>query len=364
MVWQSPVPGRGHGSPTIVGQHIFLATADEDKGSQSVLCYDRANGKQLWQTEVFASGLMKKGNRRSSQASATVACDGERLFVNFLNSGAVYTTALSRKGTQLWQTKITDYVVHQGFGSSPAIYGPLVVASADNKGGGALVGMNRETGEIVWQHKRPKTANYASPIILPIAGRDQLLLMGCNRVSSFDPLTGNSIWEIDGATTECVSSMVTDGQRIFISGGYPKKHVAALRADGSGKIDWEKKDPLYVPSMLIKDGYLYVATERGEAVCWHAATGKEQWRQKLGGVFSASVVLVGKHILAINEKGRVFIFEANPQTYVPVAETQLGDEAFATPTVCNSRIFARVAHRQDGQRQETLYCIGEEPSKP
>ena len=73
VAWKSPVPGRGHSSPTVVGPHIFLATADEEQGSQSVLCYDRETGKQLWQAQVHATGLMRK-NEKSTGASSTVAC--------------------------------------------------------------------------------------------------------------------------------------------------------------------------------------------------------------------------------------------------------------------------------------------------
>ncbi|MEZ6144437.1 MAG: hypothetical protein R3B91_03180 [Planctomycetaceae bacterium] len=64
-------------------------------------------------------GLNDKGNKRTTQASSTLACDGERLFVNFLNRDAVYTTALTCEGEQLWQRKISDYVVHQGFAPHP-----------------------------------------------------------------------------------------------------------------------------------------------------------------------------------------------------------------------------------------------------
>ena len=105
---------------------------------------------------------------------------------------------LSLTGERIWQTKITDYVEHQGYGASPAIYRSLVIVSADNKGGGAVAGLDRNSGDIVWRNTRPKVPNYASPIILNIAGKDQLLLTGCDRVSSFEPLTGKTIWEIMG----------------------------------------------------------------------------------------------------------------------------------------------------------------------
>src|SRR5205085_7408130 len=140
----------------------------------------------------------------SSLASSTVACDGRRLFINFLNKGAIWTTALNRDGKQLWQTKVADYVLHQGFGSSPAVYESLVLVSADNKGGGLIAGLDRATGKVVWKQERPKLPNYASPIILRADGRDQLVMTGCDLVAGFAPLTGKKLWEVKGSTTECV----------------------------------------------------------------------------------------------------------------------------------------------------------------
>jgi outer membrane protein assembly factor BamB len=357
LVWKAAVPGRGHGSPTVQGDRVFLATADETAETQSVLCYDRKTGKRLWKTDVHKGGLKAK-NKKASLASASVACDGQRLFINFFNAGAVYTTALSRDGKQLWQTKITDYVVHQGFASSPAVYRSLVIVSADNKGGGAIAGLQRDSGKIVWKHDRPTKPNYASPIILQAGGREQLLFTGCDIVSSFEPLTGAKLWEVEGSTTECVTSIVTDGERVFTSGGYPDNHVSALLADGSAKLVWENKVRVYVPSMVVQDGYLYAVTDAGVAMCWNSENGKEIWRGRLGGTFSSSPVLAGGHIFATNERGQTFVFKASPSSFDLVAKNQLGRQVFATPAICGSRIYARAASVIDGRRQESLYCIG------
>ncbi len=358
IVWKSPVPGRSHGSATVVGDQVFLTAAEEEAEVQSVLCFDRGTGRQLWKAEIHRGGLSKKGNKKASQASTTLACDGERLFVNFLNSDAVYTTALDRSGHQIWQTKISDYVVHQGYGSSPEIWGPLVIVSADNKGGGAIAGLNRESGEIVWRHARPATPNYASPVVVHAAGRDQLVFTGCDLVASYDPLSGDKLWEIAGATTECVTSTVTDGTVVLTSGGYPRNHVAAVRADGSGQIAWENNVRVYVPSMLIQVGSLYAVTDDGVAMCWRAATGEELWKGRLGGTFSSSPVLVGPYIYATNEAGRTFIFKTTPERFELVSENQLGDDVFATPAICGGRIYLRVAEQEGERRQEYLYCIG------
>lgn len=360
VVWKSAVPGRGHGSPTVVGGQVFLATCDEEQEIQSVLCYDRKTGAQIWKTDVHKGAIEKKENKKSSQASATVACDGERLFITLQNSKAIYLTALTRGGKQLWQKKVSDFVTHQGYGASPAVYKSLVLVSADHKGGGRLAAYDRSTGALVWSHERPKIPNYTSPVVVNAAGREQLVFIGCKLVSSFNPLTGESLWEFPGATEECVTSTVTDGQVVFSSGGYPKNHLAAVRADGSGKLVWEKPVRVYVPSMLVRDGYLYAVTDEGIALCWKTDTGKEMWKQRLGdgGAFTASPVLAGENIFATNEAGVTFIFKATSAGFEKIAENQLGDEVYATPTICGSRIYMRVAANKEGRRQETLYCLG------
>ncbi|MDB5386016.1 MAG: pvadh, partial [Planctomycetaceae bacterium] len=359
ILWKSPVPGRGHGAPTVVGEQVFLATADHDQKVQSVLCYDRQTGKELWRTEIHHGGFETKGNSKSSLASSTIACDGKHLFINFLHSGAIYTTSLTREGKIVWQEKITDYILHQGFGSSPAIYQNLVIVSADNKGTGVIVGLDRTNGKTVWKQERPKFPNYTSPIILNVAGRDQLLFTGCELVTSFEPLTGKKLWEIPGSTTECVTSTVTDGKVIITSGGYPKNHMSAVQADGSGTVVWENKTRVYVPSMIVSDGYLYAILDAGVAKCWKCDTGKEIWEGRLSGTFSASPILVGNRIYATNEAGKTFVLKATPESFEILAENQLGDEVFATPTICGGRIYFRVANQVDGKRQEQLICVGE-----
>jgi len=357
--WKAPLPGKGHGSPVIVGDQIFLQTAEREPDRQIVLCFDRKTGEPQWQTVVHTGGAVPKQNEKSTAANSTPACDGEFLFVNFLHAGAVYTTALDRAGQQKWQVKITDYVLHQGFSSSPAIYESLVIVSADNKGTGAVAALDRQTGEVVWKQSRPALPNYTSPIILHAAGRDQVFFIGCDLVTSLDPKTGKKLWELPGATTECVTSTVTDGKLIYTTGGYPKNHLAAVAADGSKAGVWESPSRVYVPSMVLKDGFLYAMLDAGVAQCWQADTGKELWKQRVGGTFSSSLVLVNEKIYVTDEAGKTTIFAADPAGFRLIAENQLGDEVFATPAICGSRIYQRVAFTAEGQRQELLYCLGE-----
>jgi outer membrane protein assembly factor BamB len=359
VLWKVPVPGRGHSSATVIGDQVFLAAADPEREVQSVLGFDRQTGERVWEAVAHEGNFETKGNKKASLASSTIACDGKQLFVNFLNNGAIFTTAFDLSGVRLWQTKVSDYVVHQGYGSSPTPYRHLVIVAADNKGesGGAIAGLDRASGEIVWKQSRPAKPNYASPIILNVAGKDQLFLTGCDKVTSLNPLTGTTNWEIEGATTECVTSTVTDGVHIFTSGGYPKNHMAAVVADGSGTVTWENTVRAYVPSMLCNNGYLYATLDGGFATCLESATGKELWKSRLGGTFSSSPVLVGDRIYATNEEGTTFVFKASPDAFEELARNKLGESVFATPTICGSRIYTRVTHQVDGRRQEFLYSL-------
>lgn len=358
VLWRAPVRGRGHSSPTVVGNRVYLATADAVSQESLVVALDRATGKTLWETVVHQGPLESGNHRISSAASSTVAWDGERLFINFLHGKAVHTTALDPAGKILWQTRVDDYVAHQGFGSSPLVHGPLVIVASDHRGGGKIAGLDRRTGKIAWEHARPKIANYPTPAIVRAAGRAQLVLSGCNLLVSLDPLTGKKLWEIEGSTEETVGTAVTDGSRVFVSGGYPKNHTMAVEADGSGKIAWQNNSKVYVPSMLVRDGHVYAVLDAGQAVCWKSDTGEELWREKVDRDFYASPVMVGTRIYATSLGGTTSVFEATPQKFALLAQNKLGDEAFATPAITGGRLYLRAAKKGE-TRQEFLWCIGE-----
>lgn len=364
VLWKESVPGRGHGSPIVVRDRIFLATADEEREVQSVLCYDRETGEPLWKTDVHRGGFEavgRQGNPRSTRASSTLASDGHRVFINFFNSNAVYVTALDFDGKQLWQKKVTDYAMHQGYGSSPTVYGSLLIVSADNTGGGAVTAYDRVSGDVVWTVKRAELPNYASPIILNIDGRDELVFTGHDMISSFDPMTGSVNYEVKGATTECVTSVVSDGEYLVTSGGYPDKHIAVVKADGSGEEVWRTGVEVYVPSMLMVDGHIYGVTDGGSVFCYSLESATPVWEKRLRGKFSGSPVLVGENIFVTSMKGTTYIFKATPEGFELVGENVIAaDQQEATPVICDSRIYMRIPRKEGEKRQEMLYCIGKQ----
>jgi outer membrane protein assembly factor BamB len=360
VLWKTPLPGRGHSSPTVVGNRIFLATADEPRQIQSVVALDRAMGKPLWQTEISRGGFPKT-HRKNTHATCTVACDGERLFVAFHHNARLTLAALDLDGKKVWSKEIGPFnpkVYEYGYAPSPVIYGSTVIVSADYEKGGYIAAYDRETGKRAWQTARPEKLSFSSPVVANVAGRDQLLISGCELLSSYNPKTGDKLWAFPGTTMATCGTMVWTDNLVFASGGYPKAETICMKADGSGEVVWKNRKKCYEQSMLAHDGYIYALTDQGIANCWRASDGTQMWRERLAGPVSASPVLVGDTIYQPIENGTMFVYKANPKKFELVARNSLGNAGFASPTICGNRIYLRTATKVYGKRQEVLYCLG------
>ena len=357
VIWKVEIPGRGHSSPIIIGERIYLETADEKEETQSVLCLDRSNGKSLWQSTLHKGKFERAMHKENTQASSTLTCDGERLFALFLNGGHIWATALDLNGHEIWKQDVGAFDSKFGYSSSPALYKSLLILAADHQQGGFVAALNRQSGEVVWRKKRPAKSSYASPRVISLGGRDQMILGGCNELCSYDPLTGEELWRTKGTADAGVGPAVVDGDLIFASGGYPEQNTLAVNA--SGKLVWEQKVKSYVPSMLTSDGYLYLVPDDGVFRCYEAKTGTEKWKQRVGGNFRVSPILSGGQIYTTDMSGKTTVFKASPDAFELVAENQLGTESFSSPAVSRGQLFLRVTDSSKGPRQEWIYCIGQ-----
>jgi outer membrane protein assembly factor BamB len=356
VIWKSPIPGRGHSSPTVVGDRVYLATADEGTQTQSMLALDRGTRNVVWTKDLHQGGLRHAMHGNSAHANGTVACDGERLFIAFLHDNAIHLYALTLDGELAWQQQLGAFNSKFGYAPSPTIWKSFVIVAADNQGGGWIAAVHRKTGEVAWRKARPAISTYSSPVVASVAGKEQLLISGCNEVSSFDPETGEALWSCPGTTEATCGTMVWDVQRVVASGGYPGSQTICVDA-ATGEEVWSNGENCYEQSLLLYDGYVYAVARNG-AFCWNAETGSEAWRGRVRGKFSASPVFAGGHIYATNEGGTTCVFKADPAEFELVAENQVGSETFSTLSICGGRIYLRVADHAGGKRQETLYCIG------
>src|SRR6185503_10924228 len=159
-----------------------IATADEELQVQRVLCFDRSSGRQQWESEICRGGFLAKHDK-NSHASATPACDGERVYFASLFDQALHVTALAAtNGRRVWQRKVGgQFIPSNGYGSSPLLYKSAVIVASDTPGDACLMALHRVTGEVLWRVDRPKLDNFCTPTLARTSGRWQLLLCGSRK---------------------------------------------------------------------------------------------------------------------------------------------------------------------------------------
>ena len=154
--WKSEIPGRGHSSPIVVGDRVYLTSADETKLTQHVFCYSRSDGKLIWNT-LMHQGDFDHNNKKNSFASGSVSCDGEKLYVSFFRDLKVITSALDLEGKKVWEHTFEGFRSHQGFGCSPLLYKDMAII--------AMIIKEQEVGlSLRWLVKQGK--RYGEPAVL------------------------------------------------------------------------------------------------------------------------------------------------------------------------------------------------------
>jgi outer membrane protein assembly factor BamB len=350
VVWSVEVPGKGHASPTIWGDQIFLATADDAQQTMSLVSFDRKTGRSRWTCVLHEGGFMHV-HSKNTQASPTAACDGKHVYWSAMVKDAIWLSAVTLAGQIAWQTEVGPFVSMHGYGSSPVLYNDLIIIQGDSNGPGWLAAVNKETGKIHWRVQRGSGASFATPAIAHVAGKAQLLLHGQDKVVSYDPASGDKLWESDGPATVCANTMAWSEDLVFASGGYPQQNTWAIKADGSGQIVWRKNWKCYVPSILVAGELLFVPQDNGVLHCVDAATGKEHWSKRLGGDLTSSPVLADGKLYVTSEDGKTFMFLAS-KNFQDISAGDLGDRCYSTPTIAGGRIYIRTYSK--------LFCIGDD----
>jgi len=354
VMWKVPIPGKEHASPIVWGRHIFVVTAIKEKKQRILLCLDRKDGQTLWQRVVFEAP-MERINRLNSYASSTPATDGERVYVSFLDRDKMFVAAYDFDGNKVWEVRPGVFSSMHGYCSSPVIWKDKVIVNGDHDGPSYIVALSRATGQTIWKTPRPnRTRSYCTPIIRQIDGRNQMILSGTKCVASYDPDTGKQHWLIDGPTEQFVASIVYNGELLFMTCGFPKRFIQAIRPDGRGNVTdthvlWQKdRDCSYVPSPIAFGPYFLVVADNGVATCFEAKTGKSCWRERLGPHYSASLVSANGLVYFLSDKGVMTVVRPGAELEV-VARNELGENTYASPAISDGQIFLR------GDKH--LYCI-------
>jgi outer membrane protein assembly factor BamB len=366
ILWKVLTPGGGHSSPIVWDDHLFLTACDDATQERLLVAYDKTTGEKRWQQTVLKAPLEKK-HALNSFASGTPATDGKLIYVTFLapefsslterTPGDMVVAAYDFSGRQKWLVCPGRFASVHGFCSSPVLFEDMVILNGDHDGDSYVVALNKHTGEQVWKFDRVhKTRSYCTPIIREIDGRTQMIFSGSKCVTSLDPRTGREHWSMQGPTEQFVASLVYNGKLLFLTAGFPQRHVLAIKPDGHGDVTethiaWRsQKGASYVPSPIACGDYFLVASDEGIGSCFEAETGERQWQQRLGKHYSASLVTAGGLVYFLADDGIMKVVRPGKKLEV-VAENPLGEYIYASPAISDGRLYLR------GEKH--LICVGE-----
>lgn len=373
IAWKIAIPGEGHSSPIVWGDKVFLTSSLTEKNKRILLCLDRLSGQTVWQRDVVQSPP-ETIHRLNSRASGTPATDGKQVYVTFMRAegdeviapnvgserlitpGKIIVAAYDLDGNEKWKTNVGDFLSAHGFNTCPVLFEDLVILNGDHDGDAYLVALDRQSGRQRWRTRREnKTRSYVTPIIREIDGITQMILSGSLCIASYDPRNGKRHWIVDGPTEQFVASMVYDGKYVFATGGYPERHILAIRPGGKGNVTethiaWRTtRGAAYVPSPIISGRYLLMVADSGIASCFEARTGKRHWMERLPGGHSPSPVSADGLVYFVSDRGVTTIVRPS-ETFAVIAKNELGEPVSASPAISQGQIFLRT--------HQHLYCIG------
>ncbi len=358
VAWKTPLPGKGHSSPIVWGERIFVTTAEPKELRRILLCVDARDGKVLWSRDVLTAPL-EKINNLNSYASSTPTTDGKHVYVAFQDRDRMFVACYDFEGNKVWEQRPGKFFAQHGFCSSPLLYKDTVILNGDQdsrpKGPAYIVALDKATGGERWLAHRPVgVRSYVPPVIFDAAGKKQLMLSGSQCVASYDPDTGKQLWIVDGPTEQMAASLVMADGIVFVTGGFPTLHLMAIRPDGEGNVTkthvlWhEPKNPKavsYVPSPLAYKEWFFVVSDGvvgggSHLTCLEAKTGKVVWTEKLSRHQSASPVLADGLMYFPDDDGITHVVKAGPR-FELVAKNPLGDQCFASFALSRGRIYIR-----------------------
>ena len=385
--WKTALPGKGHSTPVIWGDRIFLTSAaafgeakeEEHEHSDGdhdnlnpefqqrsvVLAINRDDGSILWEKIVDEERPHESTHVTGSWASCSPVTDGEYVIASFGSRG-IY--CLDIRGELAWKKDLGDMKVKHGHGegSSPALHGDTVVINWDHEGDSFAVALDKHTGKEIWRAARDEVSSWSTPLIIEEAGRPQAVIAATTRVRSYDLATGKVIWECGGLSNNVVASPVAADGFLYAASSYEFQSMFAIRLEGASgdltgttAVTWKiDRHTPYVPSPLLYQGKLFFIRHlQAFLSCLEAKTGTPIFGpRRLPGfqmIYSSPVGAGGK-VYVMSRNGVMLVIKSDGD-YALVAANQLEDSFSASPAIIEDELFLR------GERH--LYCVSEKKSR-
>ena len=379
--WKVAIPGRGHSSPVVWGDQIFVTTAVQigsqtaparsgrrsphgDSGPQAehrfvLLSIDKNTGDVLWErTAVTATPHEGYHRQYGSFASHSPVTDGEHVFAYFGSRG-VYGYDLD--GNLVWKQDLGQMskFLQFGEGTPLVLHDDRLIIKWDHEGQSFVVALDKATGDELWRTVRDEMTSWSPPLVVEHQGRKQVVVAATQKVRSYDFGTGELIWETTGLGRNQIPAPVSQDGVVYVMSGFIAPNLMAIRLGSEGDLTrsdailWSNRQAnSYTPSPVLFDDQLYVLTDTGVLTNFDAATGDIHYRQRLPGPsnFKASPVGVNGRLYLASEEGRVHVVKMGREFEV-LATNRLDDAMFiATPAVVDGDIFLR--------SHDSLYSIG------
>jgi imidazolonepropionase-like amidohydrolase/outer membrane protein assembly factor BamB len=383
--WKTPIPGLGHSCPVVWGDRVFVTTAvssdpksefkaglygdvdpvkDTSVHTWRVYCLDKHTGKPLWEQTAHQGVPKIKRHPKGSHANSTPAIDASHVVVNFGSEGLY---CYDHAGTLLWKRDLgtlasgwfydADY--QWGFGSSPILYKDWVIIQCDIGKGSFLAAYNLADGREIWRTQREEIPSWGTPTIVTGPQGDELVTNATKFARGYDPQTGKELWRLGKHSEITVPTPLAAHGLVFITSGYrPIQPIYAVRLgsrgdlslkDGKSSSDaiaWSTtKGGPYMPTPIVYGDYLYVCSNNGILTCYEAKTGKQVYKERLGGSggYTASPVAADGRIYFTSEQDGIQVVRAGPK-FELLANNPVGEVCMATPAISDGMIFVRTQH--------------------
>ncbi|MCX6913692.1 MAG: PQQ-binding-like beta-propeller repeat protein [Verrucomicrobia bacterium] len=341
--------GPSYSGPIVSGGLVFT-TETVNKKTEVVRAFDRATGKQAWQVEWEGSISVPFFAKSSGDwIRSTPACDGESLFVAGMRDMLVCLDA--RTGQERWRfdfvKKLAAPVPDFGFVCSPLVDGEAVYVQA----GAGFAKLNKQTGALLWHTLKDQGgmfgSAFSSPIIAELCGKRQLIVQTREQLAGVDLASGSPLWTQHVAATRGMNILtpVPFGDGVFTSAYGGKTWFFRVSREGEAfKVApaWSHKAQGYMCTPVVINGVAYEQLRSQHVMAVDLNTGKELWTtgESFGKYWS--LVANGDRILALDQRGWLYLFNANPDKFDLVDKRKIADaETWAHLGVAGDQLFIR-----------------------
>lgn len=359
IAWKTPVPLKGHSSPVVWGDRVFLSGADPNM--RQVYCFDGKSGQLLWTGEVptapLPAGEVFEINEDTGYACPTVATDGRRVYAMFPTGDVA---GFDFNGKRLWHKSLGRPDNAYGYASSLETWQKLVLIDYDQSDGkdgkSRFFALDGVTGQAAWEAKRNLPSTWTSPIVVDVAGQPQLITVADPNVVSYNPASGKELWRVKCVGGDLAPSPICAGGLVLAI--QPFSQMVAIKPTGQGEVTkthiaWKGEDGIPDICSPVSDGkYVYLLDSEGLITCYNVADGKKVYEHDLKEPCRASPSIVGDKLYILSLKGVMHIAQAGP-AYKELGKCELNEEFFASPAFVDGRIYLRGV--------KNLYCIGQAP---